>query len=417
MRPMLALLLLGCNPQDAEVEGTWTVWLAANSSTTVDRDNIDLENASRVDCSRTEEEVGYIGNSDGAPDCETVEALTWQTWLQDDGIYTISEALTPWRSDALINGEGDFQLTLHQDIGSGEDFRIAFSIDPDFSPTVCTTDDGGNLQLEYVDGSNWLEQWSADEGDYTIYYLNAGGYQVNPGNSEEYWSFATDWLSGFGIAKFSDDDFYSYGVDYLWSDPNYPVYFTDDEGDTYCTPWSTIDEIVQSDDNRRNDNDQASYANTRLFYWESWYNPYCEDLPSTRTADGYRDAIAEELVASTQTWSDEMVSVYGADSMEFRVEDNSWREIDDARQGLDGWIDVHTSWVRIKKGSKLEVGGSAEGDFQIYFYGAQSGSHALVSGTFKVAEIKDDRWAYEDLESVKREENGTEYCGGATIAQ
>lgn len=425
MPPMLALLLAGCNPHDAEVTGTWTVWLAANSSQTVDVGIVDLSGASRLDCARTEDELGYIGNSDGAPGCDAVEALSWQTWIQDDGFYTLSDEIVAWRTDALINGEGDLQLTVHHDLGKGEDFRFAFSIDPDFAPSECTSDESGNLSLEHEDGASWLEKWSEDEDGYTIYYLNAGAYQLNPNDTSSYWSFDSDWLAGIGVAKFGDDDFYSYGVDYNWSDPNYPVYvYCEDSrsGDLLldeCMEWDTIDERVaelNAAGARTGDcQSEAVSYNTRLFYSTGWYSPYCEEGPVVGGKEAYRDAIAEELRAETQVWSDEMTQVYGADAFEFRVEDNAWREIDDADQGLDAWVDVHTSWVRIKDGATLEVGGAAEGDFQIYFYGAESGSHTLVRGTFKIDEIKGDKWAYEDLDAVKREENGTEYCGGATL--
>ena len=95
MRPMLALLLVGCNPHDAEVEGGWTVWLAANSSPTVSSDAVDLTGASRIDCAHVEGDYGYIGSSDDAVGCDSVDALNWQTWLQDDGYYRLSNTIEP----------------------------------------------------------------------------------------------------------------------------------------------------------------------------------------------------------------------------------------------------------------------------------------------------------------------------------
>jgi hypothetical protein len=73
--------------------------------------------------------------------------------------------------------------------------------------------------------------------------------------------------------------------------------------------------------------------------------------------------------------------------------------------------------AHIKDGADLEVGGSAEGDFQIFYYGAEAGTHMVLHGTFKIDKIKGDPWAYSDLETEQREENGTEYCGGATVVQ
>jgi len=417
MRPMLALLLVGCNPHDAEVEGGWTVWLAANSSPTVSSDAVDLTGASRIDCAHVEGDYGYIGSSDDAVGCDSVDALNWQTWLQDDGYYRLSNTIEPWRTDALINGEGDLQLTVHQRLGDGADFRFAFSIDPDFSPTNCVDDDEGNRELEYVDGSDWVTEWSSDEGDYNVYYLNAGAYQINPGDTSETWSFTSDWISGMSYAKFGEDDLFSYGVDYSWYDPDFPVYMTckDFAG---CVNWRDIpaklEQLESQGVNTRSCDTQDDYAYLRLFYYENWYNPYCEDVPSS---DVLQSTVAQNIEDATTSWSDEMTQVYGADQFELRVEDNAWRPLDDTRQGLDGWVDLQTSWVRFTKSSDLEVGGSAEGDFQIYYYGAEAGTHMVIHGTFTIDKIKGDRWAYSDLETEQREENGTEYCGGATVAQ
>lgn len=425
MRPMLALLLAGCNPHDAEVTGTWTVWLAANSSETVDAEIVDLSSASRVDCAYDEDDPRSIGNSDGAPSCDAVDDLGWQTWLQDDGFYSLSDSLEPWRTDAIINGEGDFQLTVHHKLGNGEDFRFAFSIDPDFAPSNCTSDGDGNLKLEYEDGSSWLDKWSEDEDGYTIYYLNAGAYQYDPNNTSNYWSFDSDWLSGIGVAKWSDDDFYSYGVDYSWFDPDYPVYvYCEDarSGDVLldeCIEYDEIDARVQelADGGARTSECQsaADSYNLRLFYRSGYHSTYCENTLGGEGTETYQQAVIEKLEERTAVWAEEMTQVYGADAFEFRIEDNAWREADSTDQGLDGWVDVHTSWVRIKDPSQLKVDGTPEGDFQIYFYGAEANSHLLVRGSFKAEKVREDKWAYEDLDAVKREENGTEYCGGATL--
>ena len=52
---MLVLSLLslhGCTPQDAEVKGEYFVWLAANSSQTVDQGLVNLDGATHIECRR-----------------------------------------------------------------------------------------------------------------------------------------------------------------------------------------------------------------------------------------------------------------------------------------------------------------------------------------------------------------------------
>ena len=51
------------------------------------------------------------------------------------------------------------------------------------------------------------------------------------------------------------------------------------------------------------------------------------------------------------------------------------------------------------------------------FEGSEAGSRLLVRGAFEINELEMDRWGYDILEDVKREENGTPYCGGAAAPQ
>lgn len=271
--PLLALLLTGCAPQDATVNGTWHAWLAANNSATVDEGRLDLaERATRIyDCKRgwddeTDDwDLGYIGPRTGEeagsdkyfggdcdPDddsctedvqakldaeCSAINDLDYYTFLQDDGYYYLTEPLDVWRSEALMNGEGDFQLTVHNRLGNGQDMRFNFVIKPDFAPVDCVDTDGdGVASVEYVDGAPWAEQWSADEDGYTMYYLNAGAYQVEPSGGSsgpgsesedpEYWYFTSEWSAGFSISKFAAEEFTVRPPDYGQYDeagegPNY----------------------------------------------------------------------------------------------------------------------------------------------------------------------------------------------------
>lgn len=402
MRWYLALLLVGCNPQDAVVDGDWVIWLAGNSSASVDHDLVDLEGLSSIDCYWPEDDISYIGSSDDAPSCEDLALTAWQDWILDDGYYVKSDKLTAWRTEAIVNGEGNFQLTIHQDLDHGEDFRVAFAIRPDFAPVVCTTDDAGDAVIEYVDGGNTLEQWSADEGDYYIYYLNAGTYQFNPGkdpnnsdaqqDSANYWYLDRDQTSGFGYAKWADDNFNSYPTDFNWDDPQ------------HC---------------RKREKTRLLYPGQN-FSRSGYFNEDCDEQVDYDTPELHLAAIVDDLTSRSETWVEQWNSLYLMPSdltFGYKIESNDWRPIDDVAAGLDGWAEVNSSWVRVKKSSKLVAGGSAEGDFQIYMAGTESTSHMLVKGTFKVDEIREDKWGYIDLESSLREENGTPFCGGAAMPE
>jgi hypothetical protein len=193
------LSLLGCTPQDADVKGEYFVWLAANSSSTVSEGLVNLDGATHIECLRgwnDEEEdwdLGYIGPRQGevkaggdwsdtyiggdcaptdadclavidelqAP-CEQIDDMKMHQFLQKDGFYAYRETLDPWRTEVVLNSEGDFQLTFHHHLDGGEDFRVAFAVAPDFAPIECTTDEKGNTVASYVDGDVWLDQWSAD---------------------------------------------------------------------------------------------------------------------------------------------------------------------------------------------------------------------------------------------------------------
>lgn len=256
--PLLALLLTGCAPNDAEVTGSWHVWLAANNSATVDEGKLDLvEQATRIyDCARGWDdetgtwEIGYVGPRSGddvasgkyfggqcAPgdascdqaaldeQCSAVNDLSYYPFLQDDGYYYLTQPLDVWRSEAIMNGEGDFQLTLHNKLGNGQDMRLAFSLKPGFAPVECTDEDGdGVATVNYTDGASWLQQWSADEDGHNIYYLNAGSFQVEPSGGSsgpgsesddpEYWYFTSEWSAGFAHAKFAAEEFVVRAPDY-----------------------------------------------------------------------------------------------------------------------------------------------------------------------------------------------------------
>jgi hypothetical protein len=98
-----------------------------------------------------------------------------------------------------------------------------------------------------------------------------------------------------------------------------------------------------------------------------------------------------------------------------KIEDNYWRPIDGTVTGLDGWMEVHSSWVRLKNGSKVEDDGTVTGDFQIFYDGAESGSRLLVRGEFKTTRLRADRWGYGNLEEEKREQFDNPFCDGSNV--
>ena len=377
MLALLALTLTGCAPQHAEMTGEWISWLAANSSATVAEGKLDLSEAATIDCLREEGERGYIGNSDENFDCAAVEDLEYFTELQDDGYYVLKGDIEPWRTEAIVHEEGYFQLTTHTRLGNGQDFRFVFSIDPNFAPVECLDDGSGNPTIEYVDDARWLDEWSVDEDGHTIYYLQAGAYQANPGDSTELWFFDRDWASGFASAKFAAEELAGTPPAYGW-DP----------------PTGSYDNFLGVSHSSVNDGEDPDM-------------------------DAYADEVVRVTDLTTE-WATELNTLYdatidGEPIFSYKIEDNMWRPVDGTQVGIDGWVEAHSSWVRIADDSDLTPGGTATGDFQILYTGLESGSFLLIRGEFTVNRILFDKWGYPNLEDDKREENETPFCSGAAF--
>jgi hypothetical protein len=394
---MLSLIFLAaCSPNHATIEnGQWFAWLATNSSKVFideslpflgsldETDNYSEAMSVRLfECSgRVAGDDGYTKSQEGiqhttGEDCSDINNISFENhkFLQNDGFYLLQEDIEPWRTEALINGEGDLQLTVHHALPDNEDFRFSFTIAPDFQPTTCTTDDQGQPQVEFVDGSDWLTRWSDDEEDYTIYYLNSGAYQINPSDTDDYWFLTTDWNSGFGHAKFSAEEFNS-----------------------VPTAYGNYDEDGGGDDFMFTDNRNApDYT-------------------------GYGTAV-DGLTTQVATWQDELAVAAGANIdgvgyFSHKVEGNNWRPINTSNAGLDGWAEVHSSWVRLNNSSEVVDGGTVTGDFQIMYTASESNSQLLVSGSFTIEDLKEDPWSYPIMEDYKRAENGTDFCGGAALGE
>lgn len=409
------LMLSACNPQDANLKNAhWFTWLAANSSKVFLDDTMPYVSGTEkkpkgapdfvtYECHKgwdteiNDWEDGYIGPREGESgdqfiggacnpedtacdeaallaQCDAINNAQYHTFMQTDGFYLLNQEINPWRTEAFLNGEGHLQLTVHHDLPDNEDFRFTFAIDPDFQPLNCGSTLEGESIVEYVDGSDWLTKWSEDEDGSTIYYLNAGAFQINPRDSEDYWYLTADWSAGFGHAKFSNEEFASLPTAF----GNY------DNG---------LDDFMFVDNREAPD-----------------YDAYVESTTALSAV-------------STDTWATEMSVANGASLgetpyFEHKVEDNTWRPFDSSNSGVDGWAELHSSWVRIKDPSQIKEGGKVEGDFQIYYLGAESNSRLLVKGEFVITELPIDEWAYPFLEDVKRgEAAGEDFCQGKTIGE
>ncbi len=367
------LLAAGCTPLHAEITGSYWAWLAAGSSGTVAEAELDLTEAVQFNCSGTEVkgfEDFATSSCSNAEDPDWFDPQ-WFTWLDDDGYYMVEGTLETWRSEAIITSENELQLTFHVDLGNGQDFRVAWVINPSFQPTRCEQDDDGVASEQDWDGEDWVDMWSGDESGKYIYYLNAGSYQLNPYDSDDYWVLPQEWLSGYSHAKFAAEEFNSHPSDY-------GMY---EAGST-----------------------------------EGWYVELDPDEPDLEAYD----ALLASVQADVVEWTKEIgggagtpAEAIGFDAPGYRmkVESNAWREVDQSSAGLDSWVQVDSSWVMFDEDPHdIVPGDSTTGSFQILFDGSESGSHVLVSGTFDIPEVFEDRWGYTDLMEDKLAENNTPEC-------
>lgn len=395
-------LLAGCNPQDAEVQGDFAVFLDAENSENIVRlnaeepvaDRLDKLGLTPIDCrdlsSLTEEEQAEerLPGVDYAAACPADATTTWFTWLQFFQYYKRSGTFgaegadeTPWRSEAVLTSEGDLQLTVHMKLDPIGDFRFGWVIDPAFQPVECEDVDGGGAALVDVDG-NWLENWSAEE-EGTLWHLNAGSYQLNPSDAGDYWYLPQEWLAGYSFGRFGDEEFFGHPIDY--QDP----------------------------------------TGTAMYFWS-----YGDDgwLPGAQGYTAWVGNVEEALAGA-----DELTTI-GQTSFEpvFKVEDNAWRLADNAdtngdgepddgmASGLEDWIGVSTSWVRIDNPQDIAVDNAnpVTGEFQLYLETAGNTTRVLVKGSFTINRIREDVWGYSpEMEETKREENDTPECGDYRLTE
>jgi hypothetical protein len=395
---------VACAPQNAELTaGSYTAFLADSSSLTVAKglvpfDDEAFSSSYKVDCrefvtANNNNENETLRLDDRLPICagsifdndEGVTNADWppehEVWLGQDGFHVVTQDLEPWRGEAIMTSEGDFQIGFHHRLPGGEDFRFAFAIDPNFQPTVCEqTADGAGTELANVDG-DWLGNWSKDlKGDDnggTLFYLNARAYQFNPDDPDggQIWSSPEEWRAGYSAGKFADEEF-------TMRTPRYgePAIYTALEAEDGYT--------VTEDD---------------LFFCDLFEG---EDPNTSNCMEGLIEDV-NDVASEVGTELERVLVDYTP-----MVHDNTWRDPDGYAPGYDGWVGMHYNWVVIDAGSDLSEGGSASGKFAMVFDAYDSYSRFFVQGEFNVDKIKNDVWTTDDLRAIKLEENGTVLCGG-----
>ncbi len=285
-------------------------------------------------------------------------------WFDGDDPGCVSTD-TPYENDGLIS---TYACNDSQD-NDGDGYIDSFDPECTYAwDNIEDTEEGGDPVPFPLDYGWVLDEWSADEEDgTTIYYLNAGAYQVDPSSEgSAIWVLPQEWRAGYAHAKFAAEEFDS-------------------------QPTLYGDAVTDADDF------ETSYVG------ESYNDPDPDRF----------DRNLEKWQENALAWTKELTD-YGMmswDGFELKIEDNSWRPIDISSAGLDNWIELNTSWVRITTPREdMKVGGKVAGDFQIYFVGRESSSAMVVRGSFETTNIREDIWGYEVLEAEKFDENGNVNC-------
>lgn len=415
-RASLPLLLAAaaCTPQNAELtQGSYIAFLAEENSLTLEKQRVDPEDYAKqwdVDCREfaTQEDKEALELPDALDICgQNKWPPVHEQWGTQAGYHVVTEALEPWRGEALITSEGDLQIAFHQRVPGGQDFRFVFSVDPDFAPVTCETDAPGEpFQHVLKDGHDWVDEWSTElaaieaqaddlgtafdvfEGlwDGRLYFLNAYGYQLNPANTLEYWSLPNYWNSGAAQGKFVEEGFYH-------RTPRYGEPYVYNLIDQSSTAQPSADEIWWCD-------------------MEDGSDP--TENPCLTNQDEYVRGVASTIRDELNL----MMTPEGAEAPEYDymplVHSNFWRGPDGRPPGFDGWSELHYNYVVFDKSSVLEAGGQAEGAFALVFDAGESSSRFFVKGRFVIDRIKKDKWTTPDLQHEKLVENNVQLCDAAS---
>jgi hypothetical protein len=433
-------LLAGCTPQDADVQAKYAIYLAAASSENINRldstgvpveDRQEKLGLTPVDC----RDLTYLAdeadddaeaaeliaaarltgadyaaeccsNADATDDfdCNPVQPA-WFDWMNDYAYFLKEGDVEPWRTEAVITTEGDFQLTVHMDFPDFGDLRFGWVIDPTFQPKECVDGTDG-AELQDVDGS-WLDGWSQGE-EGTLWQLNAGAYQVNPSDNAKAWYFQPSWDAGYTFARFGDEEFYGHATDY--QDSLYrPFYAKTYYGDCADGGDNDNDGDVDGDDKECHTGLDFEGPQIPASHGTS-ADQYADWVAETRTyfnGDDTEKAIADLSVMGKSTFP-----------LQMKIEDNGWRgetTDEDPSAGFQGWLGVSSSWVRIDNPEDIAVHPDKPitGEFQIYLEGLAAASKMFIGGTFSINNVREDVWGFNQgtLDEVKREENDTPECG------
>lgn len=392
-----ALASAACSPQNAEItSGTYTAFLSDSTSLVVIEDKVRIGEGgeyTRVDCRQLEDEDDLL--ADRNPDlCSVTDdagvpvwPMEHELWANRDGFHVWTVDLEPWRGEAIMTMEDDLQLTFHQRIPGGEDFRFAFVIDPFFQPTRCVQDENGNVQREEIDG-NWLDNWSADVGseffsgsgtDGYLYFLNSGAYQFNPYDTSEFWSLPERWRAGYARGRFGPEDLFTRKTRY-----GLPSAYSAFELDDYVEP-----------------------APADMFYTNM------EPGTDPTTSSGFQSQInrVRDVAGEIRSEFEGLGAPEGA-VLQPLVHTNEWRAPDGRAAGLDGWVALEYNWVRLDQDpATLAPGQPVSGEMMLVFDADLSQSRIVVRAEFSVEKIAKDRWTTDRIDLQKLEENETNLCG------
>lgn len=427
--PSSALVLLAattaCNPQSADVEGTFTAFLSVNTSQVFVDDKIpvdDFENVWRIDCRGLPADDPNIleGALDVCADgsaggyrgvfVEGPGGVLHEQWINRDAFVVGHEQLDAWRGEAIQTSEGDIQLTFHHRLPGGEDFRFAFVVDPEFQPRTCVEDEAGNLSFDPIDG-DWIGEWSdamteelyngstytfpGDSTDGTLFLLNSGAYQFNPDQTTAVWRLPEKMEAGYARARFGPEEMFfqtaRYGLPRAYlafdvDDRNGP-----DESDLFLVPAGRMDpDDFQGDD------------------YES----------KVKSDPNFIAMMRDQPEAVSAETGNEFAAFYDLDQVDPPdyspvVPTNAFRRPDNSDSGFDRWGELHYSWVRFDQPrEQLTAGEAVSGEFRLYFFGANSQSRVLVEGRFESNRVRKDTWTVPDVREEQREEADVALCGG-----
>jgi hypothetical protein len=399
----------GCNPQNAQLEGaSFTAFLSTSTSPTYLNDQLGLNtdpdfNAPDAKFTSAEPYDTPDGLQHYQFDCRTdvtddellpkadfsvCNSDVWppqnESWATFDGYDVIKGDLAPWRGEAIITSEHDFQLTFHQNLPGGGDFRFMFVVDPNFAPSECRLNASGQSERTPVDG-DWIAEWSKDipedSSAQTRFYLNAGSYQFNPDSLEQIWVLPPKWLAGFANANFVGETFNARSVRY-GKPAKYLSYESDSGRDPTVRDLYFVDVPAGTDPNT-----DASFQRKL-----------------TEVQNTAADTTAE-LAALGQTYTP-------------AVQSNVWRPIDGRKAGLDSWVELNYNFVDFDQAADdLTVGSEASGSFNLVFDASESQSKLFLQGRFVIDKITADPATVVNLQDLKQEEYGTTLCGADAVTE